>query len=147
MRSSLKNWSVPDRMAQVAMASITATRGRTRLQARSPSCSCDACHRHLCREICDNIESMYIRESLIQEAALPLLTSWGNFYVIIGSAAAALTGLMFVVVTLIAGSRVERSSGTIGAFGTPTVVHFCAALLIAAILSAPWEALWHVSLV
>jgi len=70
------------------------------------------------------------------------LTSWQSFYVIIGSSAAALTGLMFVVVTLIAGVRVRSSSGTIAAFGTPTVVHFCLALLVAAILSAPWQVLW-----
>ncbi len=70
------------------------------------------------------------------------LTTWQNFYVIIGSAAAALTGLMFVVITLIAGTRQQRSSEAVGAFGTPTVVHFCVALLVAAILSAPWQALW-----
>src|SRR5947208_5565919 len=82
----------------------------------------------------------------MQEAAVLPLPTWGNFYVIIGSAAAALTGLMFVVITLIAGSRVRRSSGTLGAFGTPTVVHFCLALLVAAILSAPWQALWNAGL-
>jgi hypothetical protein len=53
---------------------------------------------------------------------------------------------MFVVITLIAGTRIRRSSETVGAFGTPTVVHFCIALLIAAILSAPWQALWNASL-
>jgi len=74
------------------------------------------------------------------------LTTWQNFYVIIGSAAAALTGLMFVVITLIAGVRQRRSSESVGAFGTPTVVHFCLALLVAAILSAPWQALWNAGL-
>jgi divalent metal cation (Fe/Co/Zn/Cd) transporter len=73
------------------------------------------------------------------------LTAWENFYVIIGSSAAALTGLMFVVITLIAGIQHGRSSGSIAAFGTPNVVHFCTALLVAAILSAPWQALWNVS--
>jgi hypothetical protein len=74
------------------------------------------------------------------------LTTWQNFYVIIGSSAGALTGLMFVVITLIAGAQVRRSSGTLAAFGTPNVVHFCVALLVAAILSAPWQALWNASL-
>lgn len=32
------------------------------------------------------------------------------------------------------------------AFATPTVVHFCAALLVSAILSAPWAALSRASL-
>ncbi len=82
----------------------------------------------------------------MQETAVPLLTTWQNFYVIIGSSAGALTGLMFVVITLIAGSRVRRSSEPIAAFGTPNVVHFCAALLIAAILCAPWQMLWNAGL-
>jgi len=82
----------------------------------------------------------------MQEAAVSPLTTWSNFYVIIGSASAALTGLMFVVITLIAGVQVRRSSRTIAAFGTPTVVHFCSALLITAILSAPWQVLWNASL-
>ncbi|MGZ3715431.1 MAG: hypothetical protein ACXVA4_08430 [Ktedonobacterales bacterium] len=75
------------------------------------------------------------------DTAVSPLTAWENFYVIVGSSAAALTGLQFVVITLIAGTRSRRSSGAIGAFGTPTVVHFCLALLIAAIVSAPWQTL------
>ncbi|HEX6484865.1 MAG TPA: hypothetical protein VF043_38970 [Ktedonobacteraceae bacterium] len=82
----------------------------------------------------------------MQETTVSLLTSWENFYVIIGSAAATLTGLMFVVITLIAGSQQRRSSGALGAFGTPNVLHFGAALLIAAILSAPWQALQNVGI-
>jgi hypothetical protein len=82
----------------------------------------------------------------VQEAAVSPLTTWQNFYVIIGSSAGALTGLMFVVITLIAGARMRRSSGSVAAFGTPTVVHFCVALLVAAILSAPWQALWNAGL-
>ena len=80
------------------------------------------------------------------EAALSPLAPWQNFYVIIGSAAAALTGLMFVVIALITRTRARRSSGTLAAFGTPNVVHFGAALLVAAILSAPWQALWNAGL-
>ncbi|GCE09791.1 hypothetical protein [Dictyobacter aurantiacus] len=83
----------------------------------------------------------------MQEAVASPLTGWANFYVIIGSAAAALTGLMFVVVTLIAGLRRRRSSGGINAFGTPNVVHFCVALLIAVTLNAPWHALWNAGLI
>ena len=82
----------------------------------------------------------------MQEAAVPLLSAWQNFYVIVGSASATLIGLMFVVMTLIA-SRMRQASGeAAGAFATPNIVHFCAALLIAAMLSAPWPALWNVGL-
>ncbi len=84
----------------------------------------------------------------MQEAVLSPLATWQNFYVIIGSAAATLTGLMFVVITLIAQVRVRVSSPSsgIGVFTTPNVVHFGAALLVAAILSAPWQALWNAGL-
>jgi hypothetical protein len=74
------------------------------------------------------------------------LSSWQNFYVIVGSAAAALTGLMFVVITLIAGTRAQRSGETTSAFATPTLLHFCAALLIAALISVPWPHLWQAGL-
>ena len=80
----------------------------------------------------------------MQEAGVSFLTTWQTFYVIIGSAAATLTGLMFVVISLIVGSRarVSPGSGGIATFSTPTVVHFGAVLLISAILNAPWPALW-----
>ena len=73
--------------------------------------------------------------------------AWEAFYVIVGSSAAALTGLQFVVIALIAEARNRStSSETVGAFGTPTVVHFCAVLLLSGILSAPWTAVWPASL-
>ena len=68
------------------------------------------------------------------------LADWENFYVIVGSSAGALTGLQFVVIALIADARAARSMLEIRAFGTPTIVHFCVALLICAIGSAPWHA-------
>ena len=65
-------------------------------------------------------------------------TSWNSFYVIVGSSGAALTGLQFVVMALIADAQRKGSADTVDAFGTPTVVHFCAVLVTAAVLSAPW---------
>jgi len=82
----------------------------------------------------------------MQETVAAPLTAWGNFYGIIGSSAAALTGLVFVVITLVAGTRERLSGDGTAAFSTPTVVHFCAALGIATTLSAPWQALWEASL-
>ena len=75
---------------------------------------------------------------MVKEAAL---TQWENFYVIVGSSAGALTGLQFVVIALMAEARAAGSMLEIRAFGTPTVVHFCAALLLSAILTAPWPGL------
>lgn len=79
-------------------------------------------------------------------AVLPTLTAWGNFYVIVGSSAGALTGLQFVVIALVSETRATGSMGEIRAFATPTIVHFCAALLISGILSAPWHVLSSVRL-
>ncbi len=84
----------------------------------------------------------------MQEAGLPFLTNWQNYYLIIGTAAATLTGLMFVVITLVTGleQQVSTMDAGISAFNTPTIVHFCAVLLVAAILSAPWQAFTSLSL-
>ncbi|HCU10672.1 MAG TPA: hypothetical protein DGB72_00930 [Gemmatimonadetes bacterium] len=71
------------------------------------------------------------------------LLQWENFYIIVGSSAGALTGLQFVVMALVADSPTRADTGTIDTFGTPTVVHFCAVLLVSSILSAPWPTLWQ----
>jgi len=68
------------------------------------------------------------------------LSVWENFYVIVGSSAGALIGLQFVVLTLIASRPVGAGTAQAGhAFATPTIVHFGAVLLLAGILSAPWQ--------
>lgn len=65
------------------------------------------------------------------------IDGWENFYLIVGWSAAALTGLMFVVVALTAQRREADAAGGVDAYGTPTIVHFCAVLLVAAILTTP----------
>ncbi len=68
------------------------------------------------------------------------LAGWENFYVIVGSAAGALIGLQFVVITLIADMPIGHGAAQAGgAFATPTIVHFGAVLLLSGILSAPWQ--------
>lgn len=68
------------------------------------------------------------------------LDGWENFYVIVGSSAGALIGLQFVVITLIAARPIPRDAEQASdAFTTPSVVHFCGVLSLAAVLSAPWE--------
>ncbi len=74
----------------------------------------------------------------MSNAVWPVLAPWSNFYVMAGSSAAALTGLMFVVITLTAGLERRGTQDGVSTFSTPTVVHFCAALLASAILIAPW---------
>ncbi len=75
------------------------------------------------------------------------LAEWGNFYVIVGSSAGALIGLQFVVITLIAGSRINRGDAQAGdAFSTPSVVHFGVVLLLSAAISAPWDGIGAVAI-
>jgi hypothetical protein len=77
----------------------------------------------------------------MEQAVLSPFAAWESFYVIVGSSSAVLIGLQFVVITLSAEINVPGGGSAVGAFSTPTIVHFCAVLLIAAILSAPWAAL------
>jgi hypothetical protein len=77
----------------------------------------------------------------VEQVAHSYLSAWESFYVIVGSSAGALTGLQFVVIALLADSRRRSTMHEVGAFGTPTVVHFCAVLLLSAVLSAPWHRL------
>jgi MFS family permease len=80
---------------------------------------------------------------------MPELKHWESFYVIVGAAAGALIGLQFVVMTLIAERPHERAAlagGALGgAFATPTIVHFCAAFFLSALVTAPWHAITTVA--
>jgi hypothetical protein len=65
------------------------------------------------------------------------MSEWQNFYVILASAAAGLTGLQFVIMALIADMPLGASDLQAGeAFSTPTIVHFGA---VAAVLAMPWS--------
>jgi len=67
------------------------------------------------------------------------LAGWDNFYVIMGGAAGGLTGLTFVVITLIRESAQGVRLTGLGAFVTPTIVHFCGVLALAAFMSMPHQ--------
>lgn len=66
-----------------------------------------------------------------------VLQGWDNFYFMMGSAAASLIGLLFIVVTLTAGSdraQVQRGQAL---YMTPTALHFAMVLTACAVLLAP----------
>ena len=67
------------------------------------------------------------------------LAEWESFYVIVGGGAAALIGLQFVVLTLIAQKPRLGAPEAGAAFATPTIVHFGTALLLAALVRVPWQ--------
>ncbi len=69
---------------------------------------------------------------------MQLLAQWDSFYAIVGSAAGALIGLQFVVITLIAAVPRIVSPEAGAAYSTPTVIHFGVVLFLSAILRAPW---------
>lgn len=67
---------------------------------------------------------------------MSLLEGWDNFYVILGSAAAGLMGLTFVIIALLSDRRRAHPSGMSG-YITPTIVHFGTVFASAAFLSMP----------
>jgi hypothetical protein len=73
------------------------------------------------------------------------LVGWDNFYVMIGSSAAALTGLTFVVIALAADAHRINTQG-LRAFVSPTIVHFGTVLALAAFLSVPRHSMISLSL-
>jgi hypothetical protein len=66
------------------------------------------------------------------------LDRWDSFYVIVGSAAGALIGLQFVVMTLMTQRPPLRVGQAGAAFSTPNIVHFSVVLLVSALFRAPW---------
>ena len=66
-----------------------------------------------------------------------MFQDWDSFFLLIGTAAGALIGLLFVVETLTVGF--ERDSALRGArvYITPIVFHFAAVLVVSAAALAP----------
>ncbi|MBV9995330.1 MAG: hypothetical protein JO127_08955 [Caulobacteraceae bacterium] len=71
-----------------------------------------------------------------------MFAGWENFYFMLGSAAAGLIGLLFVVVTLTGG--LERSQAMRGAalYLTPNVFHFAMVVTTSAVAIAPRLPAW-----
>ena len=62
---------------------------------------------------------------------------WSNFFFLVGSAAAGLIGLMFVIVTLMAGAERSKALRAQALYMTPTIAHFGAVFAISAVSLAP----------
>ena len=79
----------------------------------------------------------------MNESAAPILSGWAPFFATMCTSDAALIGLMFVVVTLVAG--IERaqppSPDGISTYSTPNVMHFCIGLFVSAVCIAPWRSM------
>lgn len=62
---------------------------------------------------------------------------WENFFYLIGSAAGALIGIMFIVITLTAGHEPRRVSRGAPVYVTPIVFHFAVVLVVSLTSEVP----------
>jgi hypothetical protein len=62
---------------------------------------------------------------------------WGDFYLLVGTAAAALLALLFVAVSLGIGFLDESRAAPTRAFYSPIIVHFAAVLFLSAVALVP----------
>src|SRR6266404_2100293 len=62
---------------------------------------------------------------------------WENFFYLVGSAAGALIGIMFIVITLTADHEPRRVSRGAPVYVTPIVFHFAVVLVVSAISEVP----------
>ncbi len=74
-----------------------------------------------------------------------MFEGWSNYYNVLGTAAAALIGVMALVATLTAGGNRSRAERGQRLFLTPTVFHLAAVLTLSALTLAPRQPpLFHV---
>ncbi len=66
-----------------------------------------------------------------------MFEGWDNYFVLIGTAAGGLIGLLFVVVTLTAGFERGQAARGQALYFTPTMVHFAVVLSISALAEIP----------
>ena len=66
-----------------------------------------------------------------------MFRDWENYYLLVGSAAGALIGLMFVVTTLTTGIDPSRVSRGAQVYIKPIVFHFSVVLIVSAISAVP----------
>lgn len=65
------------------------------------------------------------------------IAGWQNFFVILATAAGALTGLMFVVIALRREQTTNAPVHAMRSFATPTIVHFTTVVVVSATLTMP----------
>src|SRR6185437_9188981 len=75
------------------------------------------------------------------------LEHWHEFYVLLGTAAAALVALQFVAASLGAGYLSFETAGASRTYMTPVIVHFSSVLFASAAGLIPWHAAMTFALV
>jgi hypothetical protein len=74
---------------------------------------------------------------MAKEAAAPLLEHWHEFYLLIGTAAAALVALLFVAASIGAGLLTRHAGGPTRTYMSPIAFHFTSALFVSAAALVP----------
>lgn len=81
--------------------------------------------------------STHPQEIILPTTFTETLHSWYNFYMLIGTAAATLAGLMFVAISLAMNVMSGTSQEIFDLFVTPTVMYFASAVLVSALMLVP----------
>jgi len=71
-----------------------------------------------------------------------MFQGWENFFMLCGTAAATLIGLLFVVITLGTNLAPSQAAPGVHVFVTPTLAHFSGVLFVTLIVLAPWGSQW-----
>jgi hypothetical protein len=74
---------------------------------------------------------------MVKEAAAPLLEHWHEFYLLIGTAAAALVALLFVAASIGTGLLARHADGPTRTYVSPIAFHFTSALFVSAAALVP----------
>jgi hypothetical protein len=74
---------------------------------------------------------------MAKEAAASLLEHWHEFYLLIGTAAAALVALLFVAASIGAGILTRHPGGPTRTYMSPIAFHFTSALFVSAVALVP----------
>jgi hypothetical protein len=74
---------------------------------------------------------------MIQEPAAELLQHWHEFYLLVGTAAAALVALLFVAASIGAGILSKHAGGPTRTYMSPVAFHFTSALFVSAAALVP----------
>ena len=70
---------------------------------------------------------------------------WESFYILIGTGAASLIGLLFVVVTLTQGRERSQTMRGISIYMTPTVIDFAVVMIASALVTSPLPGAWVIT--
>jgi modulator of FtsH protease len=73
----------------------------------------------------------------VQSSPAELFRDWHDFYLLTGTAAAALVGLVFVAASIGASVFTEQNRAALRAFISPTVVHFSSVFFICVLVTIP----------